>query len=170
MIFLILATLIFACAFTFFLRKEIVLFYDRLRLRGKYGVNAGRISLDGLRVDGEKFEIETVKIAPEGIAMLISIHGEDIKRHLNGLETMMRARFGQTHIYFTVAARELKILSVSGQLDGIVDSIRRVAYDLGEAKISQIRVCCASNQHMRKALIREAGAIKTGYPSELVMR
>lgn len=153
----------------FLFRKRALLIFDSIRLRGNYGVPS-RMSLEGLEDKREKFEIEDVRVAPQGIEALVETHGEDIRKYLKGLPVMMRAKISTASVYFTVADRELRVLSVSGDLDDIVDAIQRVAYDLGEEKISQVRVCCASNPALRKALIKTAGAVKTGSPSELLFR
>ena len=111
-----------------------------------------------------------IQIAQSGLDMLATMHGPDILRHFRGQKHMMRARLESATIIFIPSESELRVLSVSGDLADIITAIKRIAADLGQERITQIRVCCASNPEFRKALIKLVGATKTGIRSELIIR
>jgi len=150
-----------------FLWRQVMRVFDFIRLRGKYG-HAIEIGHANHPIDF-KIQTDVIRITPEGIKTLIELHGHDIRKHIVGNE-MMRAKLDSASIYFLTGSRELKILSLSGDIDDIITIMHRVAADMGDHTISQIRICCASNPHVRKALVKRAGAIKTGVHAEVIIR
>lgn len=151
-----------------FLRTLFYRIFDFIRLRGKYGRPANLPDETAPWI--EKFQTDIVQISPDGVKTLVDLHGFEIKKHLVGHNTMMKAKLGTASIYFITGSMELRVLSLSGDIDDIITLMHRAAEDLGSHTISQIRICCASNPAVRKALVKKAGAIKTGINAEVIIR
>ena len=162
--------ILLAILFIFLARRRIVLAFDAVRLRGKYGVSTEQTPQSQRTVHKKNYETDVIQIAQSGLDMLATMHGPDILRHFRGQKDMMRARLESATIIFIPSESELRVLSVSGDLADIITATKRIAADLGQERITQIRVCCASNPEFRKALIKLVGATKTGIRSELIIR
>jgi len=166
----LLALFILAGVGSFFARRRLVLLYDAIRLRGRYGAPAIRPRIDQLTAIKRTFETDVIHIDPSGIDMLVSMHGETILRHTRGIREFIRAKRDSASIVFLPSNGELKVISVSGKLPDILSAIKSIKSELGYSRISQIRICCATKGPLKKALLTLAGARKTGHGSEVIIK